>query len=114
MLVGSGWILSALHQLNRVGYGLSFAVIILFRWRKAGLLTSGNLHRCGHKFLKRFRRRALGIHYVVLNGPFVNQTFGNIGNWLKRNDGSVADQYSFPKPDHQPADPPDLYIVRLS
>ena len=30
------------------------------------------------------RLRALGIHYVTLNGPFVNQTFGNIGNWLKR------------------------------
>ena len=60
------------------------------------------------------RLRALGIHYVVLNGPFVNQTFGNIGNWLQRYDGSVADQYSFPKPGHQPADPPDLYIVRLN
>jgi hypothetical protein len=60
------------------------------------------------------RLRALGIHYVVLNGPFVNQTFGNIGNWLQRYDGSVADQYSFPKPGRQPTGPPDLYLVRLN
>jgi hypothetical protein len=58
--------------------------------------------------------RALGIHYVVLSGPFVNQTFGNIANWLKQYDASVVDQYAFPKPGRRPADPPDYYIVRLN
>ena len=60
VLVGAGWILSALHQLNRVGYVvilLPFAAWALFWWPKVGLLSSENIRRWRCKFFKRYRRR---------------------------------------------------------
>jgi hypothetical protein len=59
------------------------------------------------------RLRALGIHYLVLNGSAVVSTCGSIEKWTARYNASVLDQYAFPQPTRQPNGPADLYIVRL-
>src|ERR1019366_273063 len=61
LLVGGGWILSALHQLNRAGYVLvlsPLALLVFFWWRKSRPLTRENIHRWRRHFSKRFSRRA--------------------------------------------------------
>jgi hypothetical protein len=61
LLVASGWILSALHQLNRAGYGIIFALaaIAVFVWQqKAKWRPQKNLHQLFSKFANRFKRPA--------------------------------------------------------
>jgi hypothetical protein len=61
LLVSAGWILSALHQLNRPGYGIFFAVaaIAFFFWQQKNHWQPWkNFPRQFHKVKKRFRRPA--------------------------------------------------------
>ncbi len=60
------------------------------------------------------RLRALGIHYVVVNGPAATETFGNIERWMNRYDASLVDQYGFPTQFRQKTAPADFYLVRLN
>src|SRR5208282_1112074 len=59
LLVGSGWILSALHELNRAGY-LAILVVpfvaVVWRWRR--WLSWASVRRLPGKGLRRFRRPA--------------------------------------------------------
>ena len=53
-----GWALSALGELNRVGYAVAFAafaVFIFLRRQELGFVRE-NLFSTGRKFLRRFRR----------------------------------------------------------
>ena len=61
LLVSAGWILSALHQLNRTGYGVVFALagIAAICWqRKTKWRPRKNPAQLYHKFLRRFKRPA--------------------------------------------------------
>jgi hypothetical protein len=61
LLVGSGWILSALHQLNRIGYGVVFALAataVIYWWRQTIHPTGNGLSRVLPKFRRRFKRPA--------------------------------------------------------
>jgi hypothetical protein len=60
------------------------------------------------------RLRELGIHYAVLNGSTVRNTYGTVEKWTARYNAGVVDQYIFPRSTRQPTDPPDLYLVRLN
>ena len=97
-LVGAGWILSALHQLNRTGYGLMFAMagIAFICWRhqtkwrpqiKPALLF--------HKFRRRFIRPAPlgflilasaafigGALYPTVNGDSNSYRIPRVFHWL--------------------------------
>ena len=68
LLVSAGWILSALHQLNRVGYGVFFAIAgiaFIFWLKKTRLRPQKNPAPLCHKFLRRFRRPA-PIFFLLL------------------------------------------------
>jgi hypothetical protein len=68
VLVGGGWILSALHELNGVGYVLwlsPFAGFVAFRCWRDGWLSHANFQRGGRKFSNRFRRRAPQLFLVI-------------------------------------------------
>lgn len=56
------------------------------------------------------RLRSLGIHYVVAH---LHPQDGSITNWMEKYQGSVAAQYTFPRPSIKTITPPDLYLVRL-
>jgi hypothetical protein len=74
VLVGGGWVLSALDQLNRLGYItilLPLFVGTMLWCRKSGLLTSEHLQRCRHKFRKRFRRRAPQLFLLIAVLSFI-------------------------------------------
>ena len=75
LLVGAGWLLSALHELNRVGYLSVFALAVIaavWRWRKSKWPSRETSHRAWHKFLQRFKRPApllfLALALVALAG----------------------------------------------
>jgi hypothetical protein len=56
--VAAGWSLSALGQLNRVGYGLAFFIFIIFilaARKQLDLVSGGKFFNC-KKFLRRFSR----------------------------------------------------------
>jgi hypothetical protein len=58
-LVSAGWILSALHQLNRTGYGVVFALVAtagFIGWQKHLRPRRGVGLRAGGKFLRRCKR----------------------------------------------------------
>src|SRR5882724_3085620 len=60
-LVGGGWILSALHQLNRAGYAVvlsPLALVIFVWWKKSRPLSREKRLRLRAKFQRRFQRRA--------------------------------------------------------
>lgn len=60
LLVGAGWILSAIHQLNRVGYVAVFVLVIIvlgWRWRNSPK-PIWEIRRTWHKLGRRFRRLA--------------------------------------------------------
>jgi hypothetical protein len=74
LLVSSGWILSAFHQLNRAGYVIVFgvAIIALFWWRqRVGWDLSKNFPKAWCKFRKRFKRAAPLIFLVLTVMCFV-------------------------------------------
>jgi hypothetical protein len=60
------------------------------------------------------RLRSLGIHYVVLNGDAINQTYGNIGKWMDRYDAHLVSQFIFTKQPRHISEPADLYLVQLN
>ncbi len=60
LLVGGGWILSALHQLNRAGYAVLLAPLllgILFWWKKNNFWSRANGRQLRAKLNRRFSRR---------------------------------------------------------
>ena len=67
LLVASGWILSACHELNRVGYGVVFAVAVagtmVWWWRLAARPPKKT--RFWHRLQRRFKRPAPAI-FVIL------------------------------------------------
>ena len=68
LLVGAGWVLSALHQLNRAGYAAVFAVagIAAFFWqRKTGWRPQKNPAQLFQKFRRRFKRRAPQFFFLL-------------------------------------------------
>jgi hypothetical protein len=61
LLVGTGWILSALHELNRGGYLAVFVIattVAVWRWRNIKSRFPEAIHRARHKLGHRFRRLA--------------------------------------------------------
>ena len=61
LLVGAGWILSALHQLNRIGYGAVFAlagIAAIFWLRKTGRRPRKKPARFCRQFYRRCKRPA--------------------------------------------------------
>jgi hypothetical protein len=68
LLVASGWILSALHQLNRLGYGIIFALAVvaaIFFQRKNGWKPEKNFRQLLHQSKKCFRRFAPFLFLVL-------------------------------------------------
>lgn len=69
LLVGAGWVLSGLHQLNRLGYASTFALGFcawLYSWRKAGRPPQKNPGRPWHKLRRRFQRPAPQLFLLLL------------------------------------------------
>ena len=60
------------------------------------------------------RIRARGIHYVVVDGFAVHQTYGRLVSWLEKYNASLVDEYRSPRQPSQESEPPDLYLVRLN
>ena len=98
LLASAGWILSAFHQLNRAGYGATFALagIASFYWLK---LTKWSAQksavRAGRKFLRRFKRPApllflalvlmslaAGSLYIHTNGDSNAYRIPRVWHWL--------------------------------
>jgi hypothetical protein len=98
LLVASGWILSALHQLNRLGYGFVFALSAItavlwqkkIRWRLQKTPSEG-----WRKFQKRFKRPAPflfllaavmsffgGILYVPSDSDSLSYRIPRVLHWL--------------------------------
>lgn len=68
-LVAGGWILSALHELNRPGYAvvLPLLAVLVFVWcRKAKPDFRQDFQRWRCKISKRFRRRAPQMYLLIL------------------------------------------------
>jgi len=96
LLVAGGWILSALHQLNRAGYVLLLSplvLFILFRWRRDRVLSRANFHRWRAKFSKRFRRRAPQIFLLIA-------VFSSVGGCLYPPLNYDANAYRLPRVMH--------------
>jgi hypothetical protein len=98
LLVGSGWILSAFHELNRTGYGIVFALaaIAMILWQRKNQWrpqkTPAQLWR---KFLKRFKHAApllfltlvllslaAGALYAPSNGSSTQYRIPRVMHWL--------------------------------
>ncbi|HEU6447627.1 MAG TPA: hypothetical protein VFV23_04235 [Verrucomicrobiae bacterium] len=74
LLVASGWILSALHELNRAGYGIVFALaaIAVIIWqRKTKWRPTKNFPQLAKKFKKRFRHFAPALFLVLIVGSIL-------------------------------------------
>lgn len=59
LLVGAGWILSAFHQLNRLGYGITFVLVMAglgCYWQTRGFGGEEKLARTARKLWRRCRR----------------------------------------------------------
>ena len=99
LLVSSGWILSALHELNRGGYLIVFvaaATAAVWRWHKQ-LPSLQDFRRVWHKFARRFRRLAPqlflvlallcltgGLLYVSNSGDSNSYRIPRVLHWLGR------------------------------
>jgi hypothetical protein len=74
-LVSTGWILSALHQLNRAGYGVAFALTgmaAIFWRRKIKWPHTKKLPSAWHKFRRRFKRPAPFLFLMLALMSFVS------------------------------------------
>jgi hypothetical protein len=79
LLVSAGWILSALHQLNRIGYGMVFAlagIAAVFWQKKTKWRPQKNPAQFYHKFRGRLKRPAplfflLLVLLAFLSGAFL-------------------------------------------
>jgi len=68
VLVSAGWILSAIHQLNRAGYAVFLLPLVIFvfvRWNKTGQHAGQMVHRWRCKLAKRFRRRPPQLFLLI-------------------------------------------------
>jgi hypothetical protein len=68
LLVGAGWILSAFHELNRIGYGIAFALAaaaLFFCRGKIQWPSRESFARASHKFSRRFKRPAPLIFFAL-------------------------------------------------
>jgi hypothetical protein len=75
LLVGGGWILSALHQLNRAGYAVVLSPLVLVTslwWKKSRPLSLENLRRWHCKFLTRFKCRAPQLFLLITAPSFLS------------------------------------------
>jgi hypothetical protein len=75
LLVSAGWILSALHQLNRAGYAAVFAVTgaaAFFWWRQNRRPGREIFGRIRHKFRRRFKRRAPQLFLMLVLLAFLS------------------------------------------
>ncbi len=91
LLVASGWVLSALHQLNRAGYGVVFALVVaafLFWAWKTGWHPRTN--KLFLKFTRRFKRPA-----PLLFLALVLMTFLAGALYVSQNNDS--DEYRIPR-----------------
>jgi hypothetical protein len=78
LLVCAGWILSALHQLNRAGYGvvLSLGIIALFCWRqRTKWRPQESPPRLLRKSRKRFIRPAPLLFVILVAAAFAGGAF---------------------------------------
>ena len=98
LLVASGWVLSAFHQLNCAGYGVVLALAAggLFAWmRKSGWRPRNNLAQLLQKFKRRFKRPApllflmlalmvftAGALYVSQNNDSCEYRIPRVWHWL--------------------------------
>lgn len=98
LLVGAGWILSAFRELNRVGYGIIFAlalVALFFCRRDIPWPAHESFPRAFHKFSRRFRRPApliflalalmsllAGSLYLHANGDSNAYRIPRVWHWL--------------------------------
>jgi hypothetical protein len=98
LLVVSGWFLSAIHQLNGVGYGVVFALAgaAFFFWRrKTKWRPPKNPAQWFHKFCRRSQRPApliflalallallAGALYAPLNGSSIAYRIPRVMHWL--------------------------------
>ena len=60
------------------------------------------------------RLRSLGIHFVVVDGTAVRQTYRTIEFWMQKYNAIGVGSYTFPRPSQTISTPPDLYLVRLN
>jgi hypothetical protein len=75
LLVGAGWVLSALHQLNRTGYLLVFVLagMALLGWRrKFQRLQKGHFSRSARKSCRRLRRPAPCFFFILVAMSFLS------------------------------------------
>ena len=98
LLAGGGWVLSAVHQLNRPGYGVLFAIagVALFFWRRKNPASAGKgPAQVARKFCRRFKRPApliflalailamvAGALYVHSNGDTNAYRTPRVLHWL--------------------------------
>lgn len=101
LLCGAGWVLSALHELNRGGYLVVFAIAAIagvWRWRNFKWQSWETIHRARHKLLHRFRRPGAllflalalmaltgGMLYVPNNGDSDAYRIPRVLHWLGQN-----------------------------
>ncbi|HEY1662609.1 MAG TPA: hypothetical protein VGI03_09340 [Verrucomicrobiae bacterium] len=74
LLVASGWILSALHQLNPPGYGAVFcvaAIAVIYWQKKTGWRPRNPAAQMTRKFLKRFKHPAPLLFFCLLVLSFI-------------------------------------------
>jgi hypothetical protein len=98
LLAGAGWVLSAFHELNRIGYAIVFALAaaaVFVCRKKIQWLTREGLRRGFHKFPRRFKRPApllflmlasLSLFSGILYAPYNSDTsayrFPRVLHWL--------------------------------
>jgi hypothetical protein len=98
LLCCAGWVLSALHELNRGGYLAVFAIAAIaaaWRWRNFKQPSPAVIRRAWHQFARRFRRLAPllflvlavmtlagGALYVPVNGDSNAYRIPRVLHWL--------------------------------
>ena len=93
LVVSAGWILSALHQLNRVGYGITFALALaagIFWGAKSGWLTGVDPGRALRKARSRFRKPLPALFLATL-------LLSLLGGWLYPSDSGDTNSYRIPR-----------------
>jgi hypothetical protein len=93
LLVGSGWVLSALHELNRAGYGIVFgaALGVLLTWqRKTGWRPQKTPAQLFQKFRRRFKRPAPLLFLALASMAF-------IGGALYVSQNNDSNEYRIPR-----------------